>query len=415
MRRKHKYRNDMEKPFNFCREAAKGCHVCLMAPNRTSEFLIGLEKFFADEYDSDVEIPSVALDPDTNTLTLTNTNDYALSATLSVKDIQCLGKDGKELEVGQTVSKDGVQSTCTTFILKVPAYTFLHVCRLAVDLEKEKITDRDELLEFVMQKLDSDVQRCEGHARPDDFHPLHLTFPLQNANENKEDWYLCTQGVGGSFTHTFYGNYHAVDFRCDVGTPIVAGADGIVTDIRNNADDKSTGISASNLYAWNSIQIRVTEEVGFIKEEGEEEINADSAERRCSGGASTTTAAAAAAAQTGIAGLSISQEGTASASAAGSSSHKVGQAGPLYIEYVHVQENSFRVKVGDVVKRGQIICNSGESGFCPEPHLHFSAFRTSDSKAPTVGVKFIASEGNRNAFVPEAGKMYNARVGEMKT
>jgi len=87
----------------------------------------------------------------------------------------------------------------------------------------------------------------------------------------------------------------------------------------------------------------------------------------------------------------------------------------LYIEYVHVQENSFRVKVGDVVKRGQIICNSGESGFCPEPHLHFSAFRTSDSKAPTVGVKFIASEGNRNAFVPEAGKMYNARVGEMKT
>jgi hypothetical protein len=32
----------------------------------------------------------------------------------------------------------------------------------------------------------------------------------------------------------------------------------------------------------------------------------------------------------------------------------------------------------------------------------------------TVGVKFIASEGKGNAFVPEAGKMYNARVGEMK-
>ena len=85
----------------------------------------------------------------------------------------------------------------------------------------------------------------------------------------------------------------------------------------------------------------------------------------------------------------------------------------MYIEYVHVQENSFKVQVGDVVERGQIICRSGESGFCPEPHLHFSAFRTSDSKAPTVGVKFIASEV-KDAFVPEAGKMYNARIGERK-
>ena len=131
----------------------------------------------------------------------------------------------------------------------------------------------------------------------------------------------------------------------------------------------------------------------------EEENNVDSLEQRNSNGASTSAAA-----QTGIASLSISEA---------SSSSKVGQDGPLYIEYVHVQENSFQVQVGDVVKRGQVICNSGESGFCPEPHLHFSAFRTADSKASTVGVKFIASEG-KYPFVPEAGKFYNARVGEMK-
>ena len=133
----------------------------------------------------------------------------------------------------------------------------------------------------------------------------------------------------------------------------------------------------------------------------EEENNVDSVEQRNSNGASTSAAA-----QTGIAGLSISE------ASASSSSSKVGQDGPLYIEYVHVQENSFQVQVGDVVKRGQVICNSGESGFCPEPHLHFSAFRTADNKASTVGVKFIASEG-KYPFVPEAGKFYNARVGEM--
>ena len=173
-----------------------------MAPNRTSEFLIGLEKFYADNYDSDIEIPSVALDPDTNTLTLTNTNDYALSATLSVKDLRCLGKDGKELESGFTASKEGVKSRCTTFVLKIPAHTFLHVCRFDVDLEKERINDRNELLEFVMQKLDSDVQRCEGHSRPHDFHPLHLTFPFQDTNDSTEGerWYLCTQGAV-SYTH----------------------------------------------------------------------------------------------------------------------------------------------------------------------------------------------------------------------
>ena len=120
-----------------------------------------------------------------------------------------------------------------------------------------------------MQKLDSDVQRCEGHSRPNDFHPLHLTFPFQNTKHEKDEVFLFVHARHRrSFTHTFYGDYHAIDFRCEVGTPIVAGANGIVTDVRNNAQDQSTGISASNLYSWNSIQICVTEDSEYRRRRG---------------------------------------------------------------------------------------------------------------------------------------------------
>ena len=387
-----------EKPFNFLKEAGRGCYVCLNAPNRTSDFIIGFEKYYADDYDSDCEIPSVALDPEAKTLTLTNTNEYPLSATLSVRDIRCLGKDGKKLEPGFTVSKEGTRSICTTFILRIPPYTFLHVCRF--DLEDEEFDDKDDLLAYVMERLDSDVQRCEGHAKPQDFHPLSVTFPFLSSSKNDNDdarddghWYLCTQGIGGSFTHTFYGNFHAVDFRCTVGTPIIAGADGIVTDIRNDVTDKSSGISASNLYSWNSIQIKVTEKVGNRddddveeqgnKSKGEDEMNFDLNERNREVASTSERFAES---------LSITDD-------------------ELFIEYVHVKADSFTVKVGDSVKRGDIICESGESGFCPEPHLHFSAFRKSDAKAPTVGVKFSFEDRTIPPLVPEAGMYYSALRG----
>lgn len=35
-----------------------------------------------------------------------------------------------------------------------------------------------------------------------------------------------------------------------------------------------------------------------------------------------------------------------------------------------MQPGSATVKVGDKVSVGQKICESGEAGFCPTPHLH---------------------------------------------
>src|SRR6202030_3311323 len=43
----------------------------------------------------------------------------------------------------------------------------------------------------------------------------------------------------------------------------------------------------------------------------------------------------------------------------------------LYAFYAHIQPGSIRVKVGDNVRRGQVLGLLGNSGNSTEPHLHF--------------------------------------------
>jgi biotin carboxyl carrier protein len=58
--------------------------------------------------------------------------------------------------------------------------------------------------------------------------------------------------------------------------------------------------------------------------------------------------------------------------------------GGYYALYAHVQPGSLRVKVGDHVKRGQVVALLGNSGNSTEPHVHFQV-----ADAPN----FLASEG----------------------
>ena len=161
--------------------------------------------------------------------------------------------------------------------------------------------------------------------------------------------FLCTQGENGELTHFFSGNLHAIDFACPVGTPLLAVANGTVVEAKDC--NSLTGISVSNLFEWNSILIRVDEERN------------ETQNRRDSWGA-------------------------------------------LFVEYVHIQKSL--VKAGERIVQGQVIGLSGSVGFSPEPHLHFSAFRSSDPEAPTVRVKFQKSNSTNTDFFPSAGKWYNA-------
>lgn len=55
-----------------------------------------------------------------------------------------------------------------------------------------------------------------------------------------------------------------------------------------------------------------------------------------------------------------------------------------YALYAHVQPGSLRVKIGDHVKRGQVIALLGNSGNSTEPHVHFQI---------ADGPSFLSSEG----------------------
>jgi len=150
--------------------------------------------------------------------------------------------------------------------------------------------------------------------------------------------WLCTQEGGGGYTHfAFPSTYYAIDFRCAVGTAVVAVFSGTVVEVRNHYT--STGPHVRNLPRYNSVMLR--------RDRGD----------------------------------------------------RYRPQQPLYAEYVHVSREGLRVKEGDKVKVGDVLCRAGDVGFCSEPHLHFQLFRSLEggNMCPTVpmtyqGMPFRAGE-----------------------
>lgn len=402
--------HDQSSQFNFVLEAGPGCYICRR--DNTPDWLIEWEDVDLDDFDLPQEdgdgnaeatatediVPDVAIDTDERTLSVCNISATTTKvAYVTVYDAMCFGKDGKtELKQGSTTDNNGRTYSCITFIVLCPPKTFCHLVYL-----ETPTTDDD--MDITELRIESDVSPWSVHPRPDDEHPYRIGFPLgctptnrrtitrtgsddgsddndgddndtgtsgsyNNKDDDEEEAFLCTQGEGGRLTHFFSGNQHAIDFRCPVGTELLAVADAVVVE----ACDKNTltGIAVTNLFQWNSILLEV-----------------DTTSSSKHGIDSTTTA-----------------------DAPSNSSDS-----PLFVEYVHISKAL--VKKGDVVKRGQVIGYSGSVGFSPEPHLHFSAFRSMDPHAPTVRVKFESTKITDDIippFVPIAGEVYNAK-GIVKT
>eukprot|EP00939_MAST-03C_sp_MAST-3C-sp1_P004662 g4662.t1 len=176
--------------------------------------------------------------------------------------------------------------------------------------------------------------RIESKEGTDAYHISHMAFPLVShpdptglkqsivprfrsfplATPKNEHAFLCTQGFGGRLSHFFPESYHAVDFRCDMGTPVLAVVDGTVTEICQ--ENRDTGIHCQNLAKWNSISLRSVD--GFT------------------------------------------------------------------VDYVHIAALSAKVRVGQRVTAGSVLCLSGNVGFSPEPHLHLEVHMSSDPQGPSI-------------------------------
>eukprot|EP00035_Acanthoeca_spectabilis_P021466 m.438382 g.438382 ORF g.438382 m.438382 type:complete len:363 (+) comp18230_c0_seq1:168-1256(+) len=78
----------------------------------------------------------------------------------------------------------------------------------------------------------------------------------------------------------------------------------------------------------------------------------------------------------------------------------------IVVEYLHLAPESSKVEVGSRVKAGDVLCESGQTGFAPEPHVHIEAHRFDDRQGASVLVELVSSTGN--PYVPLAGKWYDA-------
>ena len=65
-----------------------------------------------------------------------------------------------------------------------------------------------------------------------------------------------------------------------------------------------------------------------------------------------------------------------------------------YAKYVHLKKNGVVVKVGQMIKRGELLGYSGNTGYTNGPHLHFIVFKPKNyKKRESLKIKFIAKRG----------------------
>ena len=381
--------------------------------NEYYDWILDWEDIDVDDDDDEsdienIELPELQIDPNDYTLSLYNyhPDEYQI-AFISIYDCKVFGRHSRSLEEPLSSSvtittvveaatsnpstndddKSDVPSfmmtqerNCTTLIVLCPPRTVGHLCYL-------EHTNDD--ISYYENCIDSDIQIWKSHPNIPDVHHRTIRFPLLTSSTTKDTEtlssavssalspsYLCTQGVGGSLTHFLIGNYHAIDFSCPIGTPIIAVGNGTIEQVHmmshpNNENTTAvTGIAVSNLFHWNSILLRLDDNDTDNKDVPDN-IESVTESTNIEYGTSTNNA--------------------------------------LFVEYVHIATSI--VQVGEHVTEGQIIGTTGSVGFSPEPHLHIAAYRTSDNFAPTCGFDFHSAGSNdsneRTTFLPVAGKWYN--------
>ncbi|KAJ1453674.1 hypothetical protein M885DRAFT_567284 [Pelagophyceae sp. CCMP2097] len=253
-------------------------------------------------------VPDLSLDPDDGVLSVINMTASHRAYHITLADAEAYGSQGTRLE-----------RDVLTFALHVPPRVVVDVCRVDLGGRRvDEISIASDVVDVVPPPVPAAAAPSESYA-----------FPLCGES------FLCTQAAGGGLSHFAHAStYHAVDFRCAVGTPVLAVAAGSVLALE--VAETRGGVHVSALFAWNRVALKLDD--GAV------------------------------------------------------------------VEYVHVRADSALVSVGDRVSAGQQLCESGDVGFCPEPHLHIEMHLSTDADAPSVPFALRRRDGSH--AVPEAGQWW---------
>jgi len=77
-----------------------------------------------------------------------------------------------------------------------------------------------------------------------------------------------------------------------------------------------------------------------------------------------------------------------------------------YAIYAHLNTNTIRVRPGDVVRRGEYIADSGNTGYSSGPHLHFAVVRNAGMRIESVPITFLGQDSE--TVIPASGSVLTA-------
>ncbi len=81
-------------------------------------------------------------------------------------------------------------------------------------------------------------------------------------------------------------------------------------------------------------------------------------------------------------------------------------------QYAHLKQESARVSVGTRVSRGQVLAESGNTGYSSGPHLHFVILQNVGMERRSIPFAFLG--GNGRPFTPQRGMLLSGEPGRYR-
>jgi hypothetical protein len=342
---------------SFVSTSAPGCHIgdsrapWILDRHDFSRKALGLR--------AGQSCPDLSVDPSSRTLSLINATGAPKAYFVSIRTHRCRGASG-ELARGAWRDGAGRQRRSVTLVVNVAPHEVVDACTIQCTRAQVRALD-----------IYSDIIDLTPPAQLQPPPPPLLVFgvPLPAGRAH-----LCSQAAGGGLSHFAHPSTHyAVDLDAPIGTPVLAVGDGCVRALQQEVG--AGGGDCSLLFSWNSLTLALDSGplVEYVLPRSSEPEHTFPPQNLL---------------------LLILLLLLLLLSS------------PFLTWQVHIRQGSARVAVGERVARGQPLCESGDAGFCPTPHLHLEAHADGAADAPSLPIAF--EHADAPPCLPIAGCWYDA-------